>query len=194
MADETVDFFGDAQSQRLCVLFSSHCPASASAPHYCVPPWTVDMDFYGRNDIALGGFLERFCFNRRYACPSASCRAPVTAHVRRFVHDAGAVLVIIRQLANPVAVAPPSEDAAAAAAVEDRSILMWSWCKQCKQVSPIATMSSDTWHFSFAKSVGHLSLSLSASNRSVFIGSRCRCRVRWFHGTTWIDLGCPYLT
>ena len=72
--------------QRLCVLFSSYCPSSAVAPHYCVAPWyissvassrftlfnffaflfrVVEMDFYGRNDIALGGFLERYCFHQQ---------------------------------------------------------------------------------------------------------------------------------
>ena len=88
----------------------------------------VEMDFYGRNDIALGGFLERYCFHTQYACPSASCQAPMAAHVRRFVHDTSSILVIIRQLANPV-----NSNTAPSVSV-DRSILMWSWCKKCKQV------------------------------------------------------------
>ena len=83
----TVDCLDPFQLQHLHVLFSSYCPTSANAPHFCVPPWVIQMDFYGRNDITLGGFLERFCFNTNYACPSASCQAPMTAHVRRFVHD-----------------------------------------------------------------------------------------------------------
>ena len=84
------------------------------------------MDFYGRNDIALGGFLERYCFHTNYSCPSPSCQSPMTAHVRRFVHDNSSILVIIRQLANPVNCNATTSD--------DRSILMWSWCKKCRQV------------------------------------------------------------
>ena len=86
----------------------------------------IEMEFYGRNDISLGGFLERYCFHNNYACPLASCQSPMTAHVRRFVHDSNCILVIIRQLANPVNGATPGDD---------RSILMWSWCKKCKQVT-----------------------------------------------------------
>jgi len=146
--------------QRLCVLFSSYCPNLAVAPKFCVSPWVVDMDFYGRNDIALGGFLERYCFHTQYACPSSSCQAPMVGHVRRFVHDTSSILVIIRQLANPVnnnstTNTTPGKTTAAVLSNPsisvDRSILMWSWCKKCKQVSPIATMSPETWHFSFAK-------------------------------------------
>lgn len=111
----------------------------------------VEMDYYGRNDIALGGFLERYCFHNNYACPSATCQSPMAAHVRRFVHDTASILVIIRQLANPVNCHPSSSSGNGAPATDDRAILMWSWCKKCKQVSPISTMSSETWHFSFAK-------------------------------------------
>lgn len=127
------------------------------------------MDFYGRNDIALGGFLERYCFHTNYWCPSSTCQSPMASHVRRFVHDTSSIVIIIRQLANPVNCNP----VASGTSVDDRAILMWSWCKKCKQaschflkrtlqnisntnfscwqVSPISTMSSETWHFSFAK-------------------------------------------
>ena len=77
------------------------------------------MDFYGRNDISLGGFLERYCFNTNYACPSPSCLSPMTAHVRRFVHDTSCVMVIIRQLANPVNCNSTTLPG------DERSILMW---------------------------------------------------------------------
>ena len=142
--------------QRLCVLFSSSCHNVPNASHFCVSPWylylfidlllifqklkekhglsfihsfnyrVVEMDFYGRNDIALGGFLERYCFHANYTCPSISCQAPITSHVRRFVHANSSILVILRQLANPVNSNVGPND--------DRTILMWSWCKKCKQV------------------------------------------------------------
>ncbi|KAK4018626.1 hypothetical protein OUZ56_000672 [Daphnia magna] len=135
--------------QRLCALFSSFCqPVSTVAPQYCVAPWVVEMDFYGRNDITLGGFLERYCFHKNYSCPSASCQSPMASHIRRFVHDTSSIVVIIRQLANSVNY---NAAASGASVADDRSILMWSWCKKCKQVSPISTMSTETWHFSFAK-------------------------------------------
>ena len=92
----------------------------------------VEMDFYGRNDIALGGFLERYCFHNNYSCPSASCQSPMASHVRRFVHDTSSIVIIIRQLANPVNC---NAVASGATSADDRAILMWSWCKKCKQAS-----------------------------------------------------------
>lgn len=91
------------------------------------------MDFYGRNDITLGGFLEKYCFHSNYLCPSSSCQSSVTSHVRRFVHDNASVAIIIRQLTNPVNV-NQSQPGITAKQADDRAILMWSWCKKCKQV------------------------------------------------------------
>lgn len=96
----------------------------------------VEMDFYGRNDITLGGFLERYCFHSNYSCPSSSCQSPVTSHVRRFVHDTASVVIIIRQLTNPVNANQSLPGSTAK--VDERAILMWSWCKKCKQVMFLA--------------------------------------------------------
>jgi 1-phosphatidylinositol-3-phosphate 5-kinase len=62
-----------------------------NAPAFCVNPWVVNMDLYGRNDIALGRFLERYCLTTEYKCPAQSCRAQIAQHVRRFAHDGGCV-------------------------------------------------------------------------------------------------------
>ena len=72
----------------------------------------------------------------QYACPSATCQSSMASHVRRFVHDTASILVIIRQLANPVncAASTSSSSGNSSATTDDRTILMWSWCKKCKQV------------------------------------------------------------
>ena len=46
----------------------------------------VKMDFYGHNDIPLGGFLERFCFRESYRCPNEACTTSLVNHLRRCVH------------------------------------------------------------------------------------------------------------
>ncbi len=79
------------------------------------------MEFYGRNDITLGGFLERFCFRQQYSCPSPSCDTPMTEHVRRFVQGTSCINVLLKRLDSDV---PGGKD----------NILMWSWCRKCKQV------------------------------------------------------------
>ncbi|GFN83677.1 1-phosphatidylinositol 3-phosphate 5-kinase [Plakobranchus ocellatus] len=124
--------------QRLMVLFSSYSYKSNNHPFPCVYPWVVAMDFYGRNDITLGGFLERFCFRHQYACPSPTCDTPMMDHIRRFVHGNACINVLLKHLESEV---PGARD----------NILMWSWCRKCKQVTPVVPISSDTWSLSFAK-------------------------------------------
>lgn len=82
----------------------------------------LTMDFYGRNDITLGAFLERYCFSPTYTCPSSECTVAVRDHIRKFVHDAGCVDVVLRKLDTDGDVCTPA------------SILVWNWCKVCKQV------------------------------------------------------------
>lgn len=124
--------------QRLAVLFSSHSNVSVNHPSPCVYPWVVTMDFYARNDITLGGFLERFCFRESYACPSPVCDTPMILHVRKFVHGSGCISVSLKKLDKKILGG-------------QSGIITWSWCKKCKQVTPIVPMSMDTWNMSFAK-------------------------------------------
>ncbi|XP_072033255.1 1-phosphatidylinositol 3-phosphate 5-kinase-like [Amphiura filiformis] len=124
--------------QHIALQFSSYSHKSSNAPNHCVHPWVVTMEFYRRHDLTLGEFLEKFCFSPVYRCPNSMCDTSMVNHVRRFVHGTGAIYVLLRKLESPI---PSSTD----------KILMWSWCRKCKQVSAIQPMSLDTWHMSFAK-------------------------------------------
>ncbi|XP_014674475.1 PREDICTED: 1-phosphatidylinositol 3-phosphate 5-kinase-like [Priapulus caudatus] len=124
--------------QKMAVLFNSYSYVSANAPNYCVNPWVVTMDFYGRNDITLGAFLERYCFRQTYLCPSVLCDTPMLDHIRKFSHEEGCVQIDLRKLEQPIP--GPGEN-----------ILMWSWCRKCRQVTPVVPMSRSTWSMSFAK-------------------------------------------
>lgn len=68
--------------QRLPVLFCSFLHSTNDAPAFCVNPWIVNMDLYGRNDIALGKFLEKYCLTTGYKCPAQNCRAQIAQHER----------------------------------------------------------------------------------------------------------------
>ncbi|GIY14388.1 1-phosphatidylinositol 3-phosphate 5-kinase [Caerostris extrusa] len=136
--EKKIDALDPYNHQTLAVLFSSYSCASDNAPNYCVNPWVVKMEFYGSNDITLGGFLDRYCFRASYICPSATCVTPMTEHVRKFVHGSGCVHILLHQLNSSVPVA-------------ENNILMWSWCHICTKATPVVSMSEDTWSFSFAK-------------------------------------------
>ncbi len=83
----------------------------------------VNMDMYGRNDISLGMFLERYCFRKSYLCPSKQCDTPmINSHLRRFVHEHGCIIVHLKELEKPIL-------------GSGENILMWNWCSKCKTVS-----------------------------------------------------------
>ncbi|XP_042870026.1 1-phosphatidylinositol 3-phosphate 5-kinase-like isoform X2 [Penaeus japonicus] len=138
-SDGRVDALHPFNHQRLSILFSSYSQASESPPAFCVNPWVLTMDFYGRNDIPLGAFLERYCFSPTYTCPSSECSVAVVDHIRKFVHDTGCVEVLLRRLDTNL------DDTNAG------TILMWSWCKTCREVTPMVPISLETWSLSFAK-------------------------------------------
>ncbi|XP_060113445.1 1-phosphatidylinositol 3-phosphate 5-kinase [Heteronotia binoei] len=133
-----VDCLSPLNHQRLCVLFSSSSTQSSNAPSACVSPWIVTMEFYGKNDLTLGVFLERYCFRPSYQCPSMFCETPMVHHIRRFVHGQGCVQIILKELDSPV----PGYQ---------HTILTYSWCRICKQVTPVVPLSNDSWSMSFAK-------------------------------------------
>lgn len=131
-----MDVLDPMNHQKLAVLFCSFSHDSNNAPAFCVNPWVVYMDFYGRNDIPIGCFLERYCFRSSYACPSKSCVTPMVKHIRRFVHNSGCVTISLNNFESEFS---------------EENIVMWSWCTKCQGVSPVVPMSADTWSYSFAK-------------------------------------------
>ncbi|XP_048049810.1 1-phosphatidylinositol 3-phosphate 5-kinase isoform X3 [Megalobrama amblycephala] len=133
-----LDCLNPINHQRLCVLFSSSSAQSNNAPNPCVSPWIVTMEFYGKNDLTLGVFLERYCFRPSYQCPSMYCETPMVHHIRRFVHGSGCVQIVLKELDSPV----PGYQ---------HTILNYSWCRICKQVTPVVPLSNDSWSMSFAK-------------------------------------------
>ncbi|XP_021945128.2 1-phosphatidylinositol 3-phosphate 5-kinase isoform X2 [Folsomia candida] len=138
LGETQIDSLDPLKHQRLSVLFCSYSPVSANSPYFCVNPWVVNMDMYGRNDISLGMFLERYCFRKTYLCPARQCETPMIDHIRKFVHNNGCIEVILRELQSPIL-------------GSGQQILMWNWCANCRTVSPIVPMSVDGWSLSFAK-------------------------------------------
>ncbi|XP_045464624.1 1-phosphatidylinositol 3-phosphate 5-kinase [Harmonia axyridis] len=134
--DERIDVLDPLHHQRLAVLFCSFSNESQNAPAFCMNPGVVYMDFYGRNDIPLGCFLQKYCFRSTYTCPSNTCGTPMVKHVRRFVHNTGCVSIFLNSFESEFS---------------EESIVMWSWCFKCQSVSPVVPMSTDTWSLSFAK-------------------------------------------
>ena len=82
------------------------------------------MGFYGQNDIALGHFLNHYCFRFPFRCSVQVCGADMVKHQRHFVHGRGVIRLVLEHMEKPVA------------GFEDK-ILCWTWCKRCRQVGQI---------------------------------------------------------
>ncbi|CAG0897941.1 unnamed protein product, partial [Cyprideis torosa] len=102
----TSDCLDPMNHQRLMVSFSSYAPSAHSSPHYCAFPWVVCMDFYGRNDIPFGAFLERYCFRHPLDCPAPDCSISMVHHIRRFVHGNACVQILLKEIEPNTEVLP----------------------------------------------------------------------------------------
>ncbi|KAI9091886.1 hypothetical protein DFS34DRAFT_634485 [Phlyctochytrium arcticum] len=121
--------------QSIVVLYSNVC-ASTSVP--CQAPEQHLIEYYRGTDMTLGQYLEELCLNSEYLCPAKLCDRKMLLHFRSYAHGQGRVNVVIEEFKAPV---PGMED----------TILMWSFCKLCDQVTPVVPMSDETWKYSFGK-------------------------------------------
>ncbi|XP_073946785.1 putative 1-phosphatidylinositol 3-phosphate 5-kinase, partial [Choristoneura fumiferana] len=108
--------------QKLVVLLYSYSSKSANSPDFCVNPWIVTMEMYGRHDITLGAFLAKYCFNGEYKCPSNNCSVPVNQHVRRFVHGDACITITSRVIQHSMEKVKEEQE---------NQVLFWSRCEQC---------------------------------------------------------------
>ncbi|XP_063382298.1 putative 1-phosphatidylinositol 3-phosphate 5-kinase [Cydia fagiglandana] len=120
---EARDPLSPAHHQQVSVLLYSYSSKSANVPDFCVNPWIVTMEMYGRNDITLGAFLDKYCFNSDSKCPSGGCSVPVNQHVRRFVHG-DACLTVTCNIIQHSAVDKHKEE-------HTKQVMFWSRCEQC---------------------------------------------------------------
>ena len=85
------------------------------------------MNYYGRNDITLGEFLQRYCFRTMYMCQS--CDVEMAKHQRHFIHGTWELSVSMHTLPTSVSNA------------NDGNVYTWLSCSKCSNVSVIVKLS-----------------------------------------------------
>ncbi|XP_028029065.1 putative 1-phosphatidylinositol 3-phosphate 5-kinase isoform X2 [Bombyx mandarina] len=121
--DDAHDPFAPENHQRLSLLLYSYSNKSANVPDFCVNPWIVTMEMYGRHDISLGAFLDKYCFNGDYKCTSNTCQVPMNQHVRRFVHGDVCITITCNTIGHSnVDKARPQHA---------KQVMFWSRCERC---------------------------------------------------------------
>lgn len=113
--------------QRIQYLYSLFYTGTPSKQ--CVPYQGYMIDYYSKNDITLGQFLEQYCFNPSLECKIEACNKSMIDHEKTFIHRNGRVNISICKAEDRVKL------------LERQSILMWSFCKHCGLVTPSMPMS-----------------------------------------------------
>ncbi|XP_038206215.1 putative 1-phosphatidylinositol 3-phosphate 5-kinase [Zerene cesonia] len=129
--------------QKLSLLLYSYSNKSPNVPDFCVNPWIVTMEMYGRHDISLGAFLEKYCFSPDHKCPSSTCHVPMNQHVRKFVHDDVCITITCNTIGHSN-VDKPKDDL-------NKQVVFWSRCEVCAAVSRGAALSRSARALSLAQ-------------------------------------------
>lgn len=113
----------------------------------CVGPEILGIDYYWMSDISLGQYIEHISLTANGECPEG-CGHNLLDHYRSYVHGNAKVDVIVELFQSRI---PGLQNV----------ILMWSYCKECRQSTPVIPMNENTWKYSFGK---YLELSFWSSN------------------------------
>ncbi|KAM3728321.1 1-phosphatidylinositol 3-phosphate 5-kinase [Dirofilaria immitis] len=148
---EIEDVLDPFAHQQISVLFGSFCAKSPNAPLFCIRPWVVNLDYYGVNDMSLGDFLRKYCFNRAYQCPSTNCDLPMMEHSRKLVHRNVCIEITTQ---NYVRISSESSSAT----LDERSdtLLTWHYCPKCKSSSSVVPLTESICRLSFARYLNYL--------------------------------------
>ncbi|XP_028967984.1 1-phosphatidylinositol 3-phosphate 5-kinase [Galendromus occidentalis] len=128
------DCFSPYNHQQMVVLFFIYSSLSKNAPGFCMDPGFIKMDFYANYDITLGRYLERYCLQPGYSC---QCGLEMLQHDRKFVHDEGSIVLNTCKMDK---IFLPQND-----------IFMWTFCRKCRYMSKVESMSKEAYNMSFAK-------------------------------------------
>lgn len=166
----SLDLFNPFSHQNIVVLHSMVC-TSTKIP--CIEPAVVTFEFYNQYsdeymdpDCTLGQYVEDLCQGADSVCTVNGCYTPLSNHHRTYVHDQARITVFVER-GTPV---PPKFQAVKEEADKDGDIIMWSFCKFCKEDFGGFPMAQSTWKYSFGKF-----LELSFLGRGMALHSSSGC-------------------
>ena len=137
LTDTSKDCMNIEHHQRIDLLYSFRADQKQKSP----TPLYITMHYFGQNDSPLGSFIDSQCL-----APDRSWTSQV------FAHQDARVTVSMERLKTPME--HPQLGG-------KDTIFMWSWCKECQQVTPVTAMSPETYAMSLGK---YLELSFSGDD------------------------------
>ncbi|EJD76582.1 FYVE zinc finger family protein [Loa loa] len=165
---KTEDVLDPFAHQQISVLFGSFCAKSSNAPLFCIRPWVVNMNYYGVNDMSLGDFLRKYCFNRAYQCPSTNCDLPMMEHSRRLVHRNVCVEITTQNYVHS-----NGEPNSATLDEQNDTLFAWHYCPKCKSSSSVVPLTESICRLSFARYLNYLANGAYATCKINSLSQKC---------------------
>lgn len=155
-----INLFDPYAHQNIVVLYTVVC-TTTTVP--CAGPELLALAFYNEHessqnfdpDCTLGQYVEDLCLSADAICTSNGCERKMSEHHRTYVHGEARITVFVEKCPCKIK------------GLQD-SILMWSYCKLCKQETQVMPMSESTWKYSFGK---YLELSFWSSELRLRAGT-----------------------
>ncbi|KAJ3019368.1 UNVERIFIED_CONTAM: 1-phosphatidylinositol-3-phosphate 5-kinase [Siphonaria sp. JEL0065] len=129
---EKLDELSPLLYQKIVFLFSSIC-LDTGIP--CQPAELHVIEYYSETDISIGMYIQELCSNCTSICPTKGCGLSMIRHFRSYAHGQGRINIIVEQLEIS----------------SQEGIQMWTYCNHCKARTPTATLSPESWNYSFGK-------------------------------------------
>jgi len=103
-----------------------HALCCTTSSRLCIPHELHLIDFYSPNDMSLGEFLKRFCFDENFSCSADECGSDLIDHERSFIHHQGRINIFVKadeleEGGNPTA--------------QSGDLCMWDKCPDGDEVS-----------------------------------------------------------
>ena len=131
------DSLDPAEHQSIFVLEALGCTHTTRP---CDTPKIREVTFYSSSDLTIAQYIQGLCDHAGRPCVAKACESPMLAHYKTWAHGSQRVTIV------PEVHQVDLQDPAFAS-----RIIMWSYCKICKQATPQEPMSDDTCRFSFFK-------------------------------------------
>ncbi|ODV78105.1 uncharacterized protein CANTADRAFT_55312 [Suhomyces tanzawaensis NRRL Y-17324] len=110
----------------------------------CSGPNIMIIDYYTDNDKCLGLFLDQIFQDFDKVCKE--CGEIMLNHYKTYVHENGKLDLILEKIEKRD---DPEEERFRD--VQKNQRIMWSYCKECDQSTPITKMNDETYYLSIGK-------------------------------------------
>ncbi|KAI6210253.1 1-phosphatidylinositol-3-phosphate 5-kinase [Aphelenchoides besseyi] len=148
---------------------------------FCSGPSLLVWRFYsGGEDMTIGTFLKRFCFNVDYRCKE--CDKSMIDHLRRIIHNCASIEVNTYALNGKsdtqfLEMCPMDE----LQQVDKNELVSWKFCTKCGAKSAIKTVDLLTQNLSFAKFIDYLANAVHWNSEMRIADSDLSCDHCTFH-------------